>query len=155
MSVRLVTLSDLTAIAQLEIELFGEHAYPYFVLRQYYDLHASHFWVVEQEGRLCGYLLAGYDHFAKIMWILALAVSQDAQGRGYGQALIQSALNVKPHQYRAHLTVDPNNERAIALYQRMGFQLAELDNEYFGINEPRWVMSLNALESCSHSELQP
>ena len=85
-------------------------------------------------------------------WILSIGVRVDCQGSGIGRSLSQELIE-KQHALGAttvSLSVAPNNEPAIRLYQLLGFQVScEIDN-YFGPHEPRILMQkhLQAERSC-------
>lgn len=59
-----------------------------------------------------------------IVWIREIAVAPEYQGRGYGKALLQSALayGAERGAKRAFLAADDLNEGAIALYRSAGFE---------------------------------
>lgn len=141
MNYRLATLHDLPKIFQLEQALFGEHAFPYFVLRQYYDCHREGFWVAEKDGEIAGYVLHARGHNQMESWILALAVDPNVQGQGVGQRLMGSCLSSA--ETAVKLTVDPSNQGACALYEKLGFEMVEHDEAYFGEGAGRWVMRYN------------
>src|SRR5437660_9732206 len=54
-----VTESDLPELHRLDTEVFQEHAYPYFVLRQFYDLYREDLFVLDDGRTIHGYVLAG------------------------------------------------------------------------------------------------
>ena len=66
------------------------------------------------------------DESAKgpVLWIREIAVTPEYQGRGYGKALLQSALSYGAERgaKRAFLMADDCNAGAIALYRKMGFE---------------------------------
>lgn len=78
-------------------------------------------WSLEQAGEVIGYGIlsaaAGEAH------VLNVCVVPDAQGEGHGTRLMKRLIDLaRWHQAeRIFLEVRPSNERAIALYQRLGF----------------------------------
>jgi len=57
--------------------------------------------------------------------LLGISVARDAQGRGVGKALMQALCDYADnwaHLLRLELNVFADNERAIALYRRFGFE---------------------------------
>lgn len=138
MNYRCATLNDLADIYHIEQELFGEHAYPYFVLRQYYDCHSEGFLVAEENGQVVGYVLHARGHQQAESWILALGIRSAVQGQGIGKQLMEMCLSSTRTDVK--LTVDPENQNACRLYQKLGFELLVHDDAYFGEGEARWVM---------------
>ena len=64
--------------------------------------------------------------------------------KGYGSVLLNFIINEmeKSGIEALTLTVDPENEKAVNLYQKHGFQKAELLTEEYGENEDRLYMRL-------------
>ncbi len=82
--------------------------------------------VVEHEGQLVGFLAAlggNYRRNHDCAYIV-IGIRQDFAGQGIGKELFEAlekwAVDHKLH--RLELTVMPHNERAIHLYQKMGFK---------------------------------
>jgi ribosomal protein S18 acetylase RimI-like enzyme len=139
---------DLPELSRLDREVFGKHAYPYFMLRQLYDMYAQHLLVLDDGAGLRGYVLAGTTLRAERCWILGLAVAADGRGRGLGRMLMLEILErLRGEGVReVLLTVEPANVTAIVLYRSLGFVPAEPDEgfrkAYFGPGEDRIVMRL-------------
>lgn len=86
----------------------------------------SIFLVARREKRLVGYLtiqgglLSRMRHVGK----LEILVEQASRGKGAGEALLRSCIdwaNRNPHLVKIGLNVFADNERAIALYRKLGF----------------------------------
>ncbi|MFJ9904105.1 GNAT family N-acetyltransferase [Streptomyces sp. NPDC101152] len=138
-----VTEGDLEALALLEREIFPEEPYPYFVLRQMYDLHPGHLLVLDDGTALKGYVLVATPPDDGPSWVLGLGITRDERGRGHGRRLMREALR----RLRADgvrevcLTVDPANLAAIVLYESLGFTADEgVRKDYFGPGADRLVM---------------
>ncbi|MGL4222408.1 MAG: GNAT family N-acetyltransferase [Shewanella sp.] len=140
--IRPVLKSELAAVFQLEQAIFGEHSYPDFFFRQGFDCWPEYFLVaVDANGVLLGYLLGAQSSDPECMWILSVAVSEQARGQGLGKQLLQRCLAQLPAKVkRVDLTVDPHNT-ARSLYQRLGFVDAHVEADYFGAGADRVVMS--------------
>ncbi|MFB2638440.1 GNAT family N-acetyltransferase [Shewanella bicestrii] len=141
-SIRPVLKSELADVFQLEQAIFGDHCYPDFFFRQGFDCWPEQFLVaVDDGGELLGYLLCAQSSDPACMWILSVAVSEQARGQGIGKQLIQQCLSQLPPQVkRVDLTVDPHNP-AHGLYQRLGFVDTDFETDYFGAGADRVVMS--------------
>lgn len=119
MSARFANMDDFYAILAIE-KVAHFHPWPESVLRHY--LSKTHcVWVLENEQRVVAYavntLIAGDAE------LLMIAVSPQAQGRGYGRQLMNAI-----HQYLQEqqaeqwfLDVRASNDSAINLYESMGF----------------------------------
>ncbi|MFC8528134.1 GNAT family N-acetyltransferase [Nocardia sp. NPDC057227] len=134
-------LEDLVAIDALERAEFDRFAYPYFALRQLFDVHGSHWLIAETEGRVCGYTMVALSD-ARTAWILGLAVDSRYHRRGYGGALLRSTVDrcrsaAVP---QILLTVRPSDHPAVGLYRKSGFVRIEYDPDYFGPGEGRDVL---------------
>ncbi|NBM18405.1 N-acetyltransferase [Streptomyces sp. GC420] len=142
--VREVTERDLPELSRLDAEVFGEHAYPYFVLRQLYDVYGAHLLVLDDGTSLHGYVLVGTPPDASRSWILGLGIAERWRGLGLGRRLMAEALR----RLRAdgvgevRLTVEPANSAAIELYESLGFSHVGCRADYFGPGDDRLVMAL-------------
>ncbi|WP_338726084.1 GNAT family N-acetyltransferase [Shewanella baltica] len=137
-SIRPVLKSELFAVYQLEQAIFGEHSYPDFFFRQGFDCWPEQFLVaVDEDNLLQGYLLSAQSSDPTCMWILSVAVSEDARGKGLGKRLMQECLAELPAAVeRVCLTVDPSNP-AHGLYQHLGFVDSAFEADYFGASADR------------------
>ncbi|MER5478096.1 GNAT family N-acetyltransferase [Streptomyces sp. NPDC002734] len=142
--------TDLPELRRLDHEIFGQFAYPAFLLRQLFDLYQRHFLVLDDgSGRLHGYVLAGTDTLSQDCWILGLCVTRDRRGRGLGRDLMREVLLLLGDDGIGvvRLTVEPANSAAILLYRSLGFACEEPDGglrpDYFGPGQDRLVMRLD------------
>ncbi|ABN63651.1 GNAT family N-acetyltransferase [Shewanella baltica] len=141
-SIRPVLKSELFTVYQLEQAIFGEHSYPDFFFRQGFDCWPEQFLVaVDVDNLLQGYLLSAQSSDSTCMWILSIAVSEDARGKGVGKRLMQQCLAELPASVeRVCLTVDPSNS-AHGLYQHLGFVDSTFEANYFSVGADRVVMT--------------
>ncbi|MGO4614813.1 GNAT family N-acetyltransferase [Nocardia sp. 2YAB30] len=138
---RSALLDDLADIAALEQTEFAELAYPYFALRQLFDLHGTQWVVADLDGTVCGYAMVALGS-PQCAWVIGLAVSPHCRGRGYGRALMDGAL-ARCRAARVDdvfLTVRPTDEATAHLYKKSGFVWAGYEERYFGAGEPRDVL---------------
>ncbi|MCI3269788.1 GNAT family N-acetyltransferase [Streptomyces cylindrosporus] len=142
---RSVTEADLDALALLDREAFPEEPYPYFVLRQMYDVYPDHLLVLDDGTALKGYVLVGTRPDKSRSWILGLGITRDERGRGYGRRLMEEVLGrLRGIGVReVLLTVAPSNAAAILLYETLGFTAEQtVRKDYFGPGADRLVMRL-------------
>jgi [ribosomal protein S18]-alanine N-acetyltransferase len=140
-----VTERDLDALALLDREAFPEEPYPYFVLRQMYDVYPDHLLVLDDGIALKGYVLVGTAPDKSRSWILGLGITRDERGRGHGRWLMEEVLGLLRGMAvrEVLLTVAPGNRKAIELYETLGFTAdPRLHKNYFGPGADRLVMRL-------------
>ncbi|MEU4342966.1 GNAT family N-acetyltransferase [Nocardia sp. NPDC023852] len=138
---RSALLDDLADIATLEQTEFADLAYPYFALRQLFDLHGTQWVVADLDGTVCGYAMVALGS-PQCAWVIGLAVAPQCRGRGYGRALMDGALaRCRVAQVdEVFLTVRPTDQSASNLYKNSGFVWAGHEERYFGAGEPRDVL---------------
>lgn len=85
-------------------------------------------WLIEHAGEPAGYIIVTWgfslEFHGRDAFIDELYVAPSHRGRGIGQRAIEHASNRCGARGigALHLEVDPENERALALYRRSGFQ---------------------------------
>ncbi|MGY0501150.1 GNAT family N-acetyltransferase [Nocardia sp. FBN12] len=139
---RPVDVDDLTAIAALESQEFSSQPYPYFVLRQLFEVHGSHWMVAEIERKVCGYALIAVGQEGSA-WVIGLAVAGSHRGLGLGKELLVRAVD-RCRGARIDtlfITVRPSNTPAVNLYKKSGFVWVDHDEHYFGPEEPRDLLA--------------
>lgn len=138
---------DLKTIYDIETEVFGNHGYPSFFIRQAFDCWANGLLVAKKEEEIVGYLLQVPSSVTKgDAWVLSLAVAKKAQGIGLGKRLLETAIENAKGYNRLLLTVCPKNTGAYALYQSYGFYLLKEEQDYFDIGEHRLLLALDIAE---------
>ncbi|MGA5351318.1 GNAT family N-acetyltransferase [Streptomyces sp. LPB2020-019-1HS] len=142
--------SDLPELRRLDQEVFGEVAYPAFLLRQLFDMYAEHFLVLDDgTGRLRGYVLAGTSALRADSWILGLGVAHDRRRHGLGRELMVAILDRLRRSgiEEVRLTVEPGNRAALLLYRSLGFRPEGPDGglrrDYFGPGMDRRILRLD------------
>jgi len=142
-------VDDLPAIQRVDVAVFGKDlAYPYFVLRQLFDLFKEYSVVVDDDGEIVGYALIGVepgsDASPAVAWLLGLGVVPEHRCQGYGGELLSRALDLceKAGIRTVKITVRPTNASANKLYEKAGFRTVHAENTYFGPGEPRDVLCL-------------
>jgi ribosomal protein S18 acetylase RimI-like enzyme len=142
--VRQVEEDDLTELSELDSVVFGNLAYPYFVLRQFFDVHRGELLVAEEDGRLRGYSFAVRASAPGLGWFLGLGVEPTSRRRGYGLALARTSLDILREQQvtKVLLCVHRGNSPAVSLYRKLGFRLADEVEDYLGPGETRQLLEL-------------
>lgn len=138
---RVARHTDMHAIWQLDVSVFGEDVYPGFFFRQAMDLWPELLLVAELDGRLLGYALGGLGQDSSQGWLLSLAVLPEARGFGLAERMMlrveQTLAGLRVE--RVRLTVDPVNP-AQRLYFRLGYVQLSEERDYFGPGEDRLLL---------------
>lgn len=107
-------------------------------------------WVLEDdEGRVVGNLGLHRTGAAGVV-SLGMAIVPAARGRGGGSALLQAAMAWlhDSDMHKVELEVWPDNERAIALYERHGFEVEGLRRDHYRRRDGSLRSSLIMARSC-------
>jgi ribosomal protein S18 acetylase RimI-like enzyme len=122
---------DAEAIVELDIAAFPSPSATTDTAAS--DIRSDPFWVLEDEstGRAIGFLHL-HTRLAPAGYISDIALHPDYQRRGLGEALMRWSLVWFREQglRRAALTTNADNARAIALYRKLGFTVAEIGVDY-------------------------
>lgn len=97
-------------------------------------------YLISENGHIVGsvmYQMKTPDHAR----ISGLAIRPDFQNRGIGRAVMTKILEELKDIPNIDLVTHPDNDRAIKLYESLGFTLGERIENYFGDGEPRVVMT--------------
>lgn len=86
----------------------------------------------DDHGRVVGYL-GLHQHGARGVASLGMAIVADARGRGGGRALMEAAMAwlADSGLHKVDLEVWPDNERAISLYERYGFEIEGTRRDHY------------------------
>ena len=140
---RRATEADMDALIELEKTAAGTRLYSATTTpeeaREY--LQNTKTYLIYKDGELIGdvaYDLKAPDH----AHIDGLMVRPDHQGQGIGKAAMEYVLAELKDVPTIDLFTHPENERAIRLYESLGFKRGETIENAFGDGEPRVVMTL-------------
>jgi len=79
---------------------------------------------IEVEDKLIGFAMYGFDGETSNYWICRLMIDHTAQGKGYGKeaiGLILEEIKQMEGCDAIYLSTEPENEKAIKLYESFGF----------------------------------
>jgi len=140
--IRPMRTTEITQIADLDQKVFGPLAYPFFVLRQFHDVHEDDLLILEDEGQLRGYSFGVRGSTPGLGWMLGLGVDPATRRRGYGERLMLASFErLAAHGIdQVRLTVHGENEAAVGLYQKLGFALLGEVEDYLGPGETRLLL---------------
>ena len=92
----------------------------------------------DEEEELIALCLALYEEKLKKVNISVLCVKSEYQKKGIGKSLLNDCIDncVKKGYYDFYLHVAVTNERAIKLYEKVGFEQKELIKDYYSNDPP-------------------
>lgn len=118
--------SDLPQILKIEKDLFGVDAYNQTVILDGFKRAGEGFIVVQQEGKIVGYI-TGFIEPSRD-FIDNLAVKENFQRKGLGKTLLDSLLKYFSQKgfKKVQLVVRENNLSAINFYEKNSFKKIKL-----------------------------
>ena len=124
---------DIEPVMALEVELFGDEAWsPTMFWSELAERATRHYLVMTAEDRIVAYagLCAYPPHEA---YVQTIAVAPDAQGHGLGTRLLKELIAESERRgcKRLDLEVRADNDVAIGLYERHGFERIGLRRGYY------------------------
>lgn len=122
--------------------VFKEDSYPKFLLRQFLDICSSFFLVARIENKIIGYCIGHLNYKTSEGWILSLGVLPSFRGQKIGRKLTKKIIqNLEEEGVKSILlTVHPNNEVAVKIYEENSFKVIGTDDNYYLNNSPRKIM---------------
>ncbi|MGI6366409.1 MAG: GNAT family N-acetyltransferase [Bacillota bacterium] len=137
--IRRLAPDDFRHLLVIETESFTSGYSPYFIKMIPY-LYANTAFIALEGRSAQGYAVAALEqHAPQRAWILSLAVRPKYRGCGLGEKLMRHVLDALAELkvQEVFLTVAPENEGAIALYQKLGFAQVKPLKDFFGPGEHR------------------
>ncbi len=129
-TIREMTESDITEIAELEKECFSE-PWSENSLRDELTNETARFYVLRDGESLIGYI--GANNICNEVYITNVAVNSQYRGKGYGQKLVNQLIKQSETERAFFITLEvrKSNENAIKLYEKCGFKfIGERKNFY-------------------------
>lgn len=142
MTIKNISVEDLSKIAQLDQDIYEKDAYPYTFFRQAHEICSDTLLGAYINNEPIGYILAQLNNQRTKALITVLCVSKSYRRQGIGRQLLQ-AIKARVSKYDIpliELSVDPQNINAKKLYLKSGFNIARHDPAYFGENNPRDIL---------------
>ena len=139
--IRKMAAEDITAVAEIEKNCFSSPWTKEGLEAELTNPQAE-FYVLESEGTVAAYM--GMHIVLDECYIANVAVSPDHRRKGYGQLLVENALEVarKKSCYFITLEVRVSNLSAIKLYEKCGFEsVGERKNFYSSPTENALIMT--------------
>lgn len=128
-----------------------ENYAPYFFIDTFNTLPET-FIVAEAQGVVVGYIMCRMEHgfsdlrrlrFSKKGHIISVAVMPDYRNQGIGYSLVEKALTALMglQADECYLEVRLNNDPAINLYRKMGFEITRTVPRYYYDSSDAYVMT--------------
>ncbi|MDT0166128.1 ribosomal protein S18-alanine N-acetyltransferase [Actinotalea sp. AC32] len=131
MTVRALATADLPRLVELERVLFGASAWTLGMLTEELDAPGRAYAGVDADGVLVGYAGLWFD--GDVAQVMTIGVDPVAQRRGIGTALlvwvVQTARDLGASSVLLEVRVD--NDPAITLYERHGFEVLGRRRRYY------------------------
>ena len=150
-SLRQFAPADLDAVININRVCLPENYAAYFFIDTFNTLPQT-FIVSEMQGRVVGYIMCRLEHgfsdlkklrFAKKGHIISVAVMPEQRKLGIGYSLVEQALSALAflNADECYLEVRLNNEPAINLYRKMGFEVTRTIPRYYFDSSDAYVMT--------------
>lgn len=99
-------------------------------------------YVLEQNGKMIGFLLGGYTPTPRQAHILSFAILESFRGEGLGKELFIHLLNQLENLEfdSVKLEVNVDNQRAIELYESLQFKIESRIRKYYQDNSDAFTM---------------
>jgi len=145
--------NDILAVMNINrVSLPENYSYSFFysILKSY----PKAFLVAEFDGVIGGYIMSRVEHifskFEKLRirragHIVSIAVLPNYRGKGIGKALLLKCLDALKNVYKceeAFLEVRVSNKTAIALYEKIGFEIVDVAHRYYIDGEDAYIMAI-------------
>lgn len=142
---RHAALNDLDALEVLENKVFDSDRLSRRSLRYYITTGTAILRVMKQSGALAAYSLLAFRKGSKIARLYSIAVDPAFGGQGLGRALLKTCEKDAHARGCAalHLEVRTDNKRAIALYEKNGFQHYDEIEDYYEDGATAWCFERN------------
>lgn len=144
-SIRLLRLSDLDRILQIEHASFGKDAYDRNLFADFYHKCGELFLVAVKSRNVCGYMVTciGGKTASNRAELVSIAVDPKHRGKGIASALMDSTLRRLRNRgvARFNLMVKVTNEGAIRFYKRYGFHKSRMVRGYYEDGADGWRMA--------------
>jgi [ribosomal protein S18]-alanine N-acetyltransferase len=107
---------------------------------------AAHYFVMEEEGRIGGYM--GYWEAPQEAHIINLAIAPVFRNRGFGKKMMEHCLDYayKRGARLATLEVRQSNEAAQRLYEKCDFRVVAIRKKYYSDNQEDAIVMIKEME---------
>ncbi len=88
-------------------------------------------------------LMQNWDD-SQTTYLVGFSIFSESQGQGIGKEFLNGIIDILKSENikKIELTVDPDNEKALNLYQEVGFRKSKFSKEEYGPKQDRFIMEL-------------
>lgn len=128
--IRLATKKDIPNLLEIEYSIFSEFDFRLSKENFIYHQNKNHIYLVCEEDVICGYIL--FLEYKNTVRIYSIAIKNEYSKKGYGTMLVEFLINIaKQKSKNISLEVKYDNEKAIKLYNKLGFISKKTLFEYY------------------------
>ncbi len=130
-SVRRLRAAELDRILEIEKASFGKYAYDRNLFAEFFHKCGDLFLTVGRGNAICGYILTCIR--GQRAELVSVAVDPASRGEGFASALMESTFRrLRRRRIRSiALIVKVTNQRALALYEKYGFEKVRIVRRYY------------------------
>ena len=139
---RKATLLDLPILVSLDREYFPDTAWPAEQFRAEISGKTRNFLIAESEGEIIAYASAFLPSAGGVVDLMTIAVHPDFRRQGIAHHLIAELENwaAELGADSMMLEVDIENQNAIALYTKLGYEKLNIRKNYYGYGKDAQIM---------------
>lgn len=146
MLIREMKVTDVERVVELEYQLFTSAWSRNDFLYELLENHFSHNFVLEEDNKIIGYI--GVWMMYEQSQITTIGIDPHHQRKGYGELLMKEAIAFASQLdcEVMSLEVRQSNQKAIALYQKLGFEKQAIRKNYYQDNHEDAYLMVKRLE---------
>ena len=139
---RKATLIDLPVLVSLDREYFPDTAWPAEQFRAEISGKTRNFLIAECDGQIIGYASAFLPSAGGVTDLMTIAVNPDFRRQGIAKHLIEELERWAADRGADSmmLEVDIENQNAIALYAKLGYEKLNIRKNYYGYGKDAQIM---------------
>ena len=139
---RKATLIDLPVLVSLDREYFPDTAWPAEQFRAEISGKTRNFLIAESDGQIIGYASAFLPSAGGMADLMTIAVNPDFRRKGIAKHLITELENWAADKGADSmmLEVDIENQSAITLYIKLGYEKLNIRKNYYGYGKDAQIM---------------
>jgi len=143
LNIRNASREDLKELFRLEQLCFDAESFSRRQINYLVRQSTGHFMVLTEDEKIAGFLVLLVRKTSFKARIYSIAVSPDFRGKNYGKKLLEKAIELalKDRKKLLTLEVSENNQAAIQLYQKFGFETTGKRKSYYKDGSDALLMS--------------
>lgn len=145
------TVADIPSLIDLEKSVAGTKIYSTTLEEDEWkgELQKCRVFLIEKDGMVVG-LLSYEQQSPEHVYLSDLVVSPEFQGQGIARQVLARLLEELKDIKKIYLTTHPDNQKALRLYQSLGFVIESRKENYYGDGEPRLILTKCSTPGVEH-----